>query len=43
MLINLIVASITALAVGFVLLWLLLPSMRGPIEAPKYDVAEWDR
>jgi hypothetical protein len=43
MLINLIVLSITALALAFVLLWVLIPSLRGPIETPKYDVAEWDR
>jgi hypothetical protein len=43
MLINLIVLSITVLAVASVAVWLIVPSLRKSIEAPKYDVARWDR
>jgi hypothetical protein len=43
MLINLIVLSITALAVGFVIVWLLVPGLRASIEKPKFSIASWDR
>lgn len=42
MLINLIVVSITGLTVAFVVIWLRRPDLRASIEAPKYDVAQWD-
>jgi len=43
MLINLIVLTTTALVTAFVLVWLFVPGLRTSIEAPKYDVADWDR
>jgi hypothetical protein len=41
MVINLIVAAITLLMVGFVLAWYWFPRLREWIEAPKYRVLEW--
>jgi hypothetical protein len=43
MFINLLVLSITVIMVFFVILWLSFPQLRGSIEAPKYQIAEWDR
>lgn len=43
MFINLLILSITAIMLGFVVWWLLSASLRSSIEKPKYGVAQWDR
>jgi hypothetical protein len=43
MLINIIILATTALVAAFVLVWLFVPGLRKAIEAPKFDVADWDR
>ena len=43
MLINLIVGFVTLAAVGAVLIWRCFPGVRSSIEAPKHQVARWDR
>jgi hypothetical protein len=43
MLINVIVLGVTLLALSLMVAWLLIPGLRASIEAPKYDVASWDR
>jgi hypothetical protein len=40
--VNLIVAAITLLMAGFVLLWLVRPRWRPWIEAPRYQPLRWD-
>ena len=42
MLINILVVSITAIVLVFVVIWLLVPALRSSIEVPKYAVAKWD-
>ena len=41
--INIIVAIVTAIAAGFLLLWILRPSFRKWVEQPKYTMLENDR
>jgi membrane-associated phospholipid phosphatase len=40
---DLIVGIITAFAIGFVLLWILRPSLRKWVERPKYTVLRNDQ
>ena len=42
MLINILVVSITMIALVFVAIWSLFPGLRSSIEAPKYPLAHWD-
>lgn len=41
--INIIVGIITAIAAGFLLLWILRPSFRKWVEQPKYTMLENDK
>ena len=41
--INIIVAIVTAIAAGFLLLWILRPSFRSWVEQPKYTMLENDQ
>jgi hypothetical protein len=43
MALNLILAAITLLMAGFLLVWCCLPRLRPWIEAPKYRVLQWER
>lgn len=41
--INIIVAIVTVIAAGFLLLWIVRPSFRKWVEQPKYTMLENDR
>ena len=41
--INIIVATVTAIAAGFLLLWIVKPSFRKWVEQPKYTMLENDQ
>jgi hypothetical protein len=43
MLINLIVGFVTLGVIGAIVFWLCFPGVRSSIEAPKHQVARWDR
>jgi len=42
MFINVLVASMTVILLGFVVAWLRSPQLRSSLELPKYPVAQWD-